>query len=106
MGDSPPLFVIIPLLLFVKIICWVAVCYRCSNRSRIARTTIIQRTVVRGPVENGITGIENPGYMQQPPAYMEATGSNSTQALVPPSYDQIIKAPCYSEQYNQDTPRY
>ncbi|XP_052061681.1 uncharacterized protein LOC127701757 [Mytilus californianus] len=106
MGERPPLFVILPILLVLKIMFWVAVCYRCSNRSRISRTTIIQQTVTRGPVDNGITGIENPGYMQQPPANTEATIPNSSQAPVPPSYDQITKGPCFAEQYDQDTPRY
>ncbi|XP_063441284.1 uncharacterized protein LOC134721915 [Mytilus trossulus] len=105
MGDeSFPLFVVLPIVLIIKIGFWVAVCYRCSNRP--ARTTVIQRTVIQGPVENGITGIENPGYLQQPPAYTDATGSNPRQASVPPSYEQMTKGLYFAEDYGQGASRY
>ncbi|XP_071173283.1 uncharacterized protein [Mytilus edulis] len=102
--DSFPLTVVIPIVLVIKIGCWVAVCYRCSKRSE--RTTIIQRTVIQGPVENGITGIENPGYLRQPPAYTDATGLNPRQASVPPSYEQMTKGQCFAEDCNQGASRY
>ncbi|XP_063441286.1 uncharacterized protein LOC134721917 [Mytilus trossulus] len=116
MGDPSSLYVIVPIVVFLKIIIWVAICYRrsdryrnsCSNRGVIIAhpTTIIHRTVIHGPADNGVTGIENPGYMQQPPPYTEITGPNPTQSSAPPAYDQVVKATGYAEQYNRGTPGY
>ncbi|XP_071173282.1 uncharacterized protein [Mytilus edulis] len=108
MGDSNSLFMVIPLVLIVKICCWGAICYRIrwSNRSGNEQTTIIHRTVIQGPVENGITGIENPGYLQQPLVYTDAISPNPRPSSVLPSNEQMTKAPYYPEQYNPGASRY
>ncbi|XP_063443393.1 uncharacterized protein LOC134723773 isoform X2 [Mytilus trossulus] len=80
----------------------------CDNQGIVIvhPTSFVQRTLIHGPDDNGVTGIENPGYMQQPPPYTEITGPNSTQSSAPPANVQVIKAPGYTEQYNRNTPGY
>ncbi|XP_063441285.1 uncharacterized protein LOC134721916 [Mytilus trossulus] len=99
---------VIFIVLIFKICCWGAICYRIrwSNRFGIKRTTIIHRTVIQEPVENGISGIENPGYLQQPLAYTDTTSPNQRQSSVQPLSEQMTKAPYYAEQYNLGASRY
>ncbi|VDI44875.1 Hypothetical predicted protein [Mytilus galloprovincialis] len=98
MGDAPPLFVLIPMVLVVKFVFWITICYTCSNRYRNSRTTIIQQTVMKVEDDNGITGIENLGYMR--PFITETPDHNATQAvLAQPPYDHNTISPCLRQNY-------
>ena len=104
------LYVIIPVVGILKI-CICVICYRRSERNRailvnrqfvvIERpTTIIPRSVIVEPHE--ITGIENPGYGQQPPSYTRASGSNSSELGPLPSYEEVVKSSYYPPNTNQE----
>ena len=93
------LYVVIPAAVILKICICGIICYRHSERNRailvnrrfvvIERpTTVIPRSVIVEPHE--ITGIENPGYGQQPPSY---TSLNSPESGPLPSYEEIVKSP-------------
>ena len=105
------LYVVIPAAVILKICICGIICYRHSERNRailvnrqfvvIERpTTIIPRSVIVEPHE--ITGIENPGYGQQPPSYTRASGSNSSELGPLPSYEEVVKSSYYPPNTKQE----
>jgi hypothetical protein len=48
------------------------------------------------------TGIENPGYGQQPPSYTSASGSNSPESGPLPTYEEVVKSSYYPPNTKQE----